>query len=153
MNFNKLLLRKKSIFSCFLLFFLIFQSCMLGDSPNPKPPLKNINFRQSGVASYYANKFEGRQTASGEIFRQDSLTAAHKHLPFGTKVRVLNLKNNKTVTVRINDRGPFVKGRIIDLSRAAAEKIDLIQAGIAKVLIEAALSEADAERMKTVVKQ
>ena len=90
---------------------------------------------ESGKASYYADKFDGRKTANGEIFDQSKITAAHKTLPFGTSVTVKNLSNGKTVKVRINDRGPFVAGRIIDLSKKAAKKIDLINAGVAKVEI------------------
>src|SRR5688572_14799873 len=75
---------------------------------------------QTGKASFYADKFDGTITASGEKYRHNKLTAAHKTLPFGTKVRVTNLSNNKTVEVVINDRGPYVDGRIIDLSRSAA---------------------------------
>lgn len=89
-----------------------------------------------GGASYYADKYEGRPTASGESFSQKKLTAAHKTLKFGTMVRVTNLSNNKKVEVKINDRGPYVNGRIIDLSRAAAEKIDLIKSGVAEVTVE-----------------
>ena len=91
---------------------------------------------QSGIASYYADQFHGRKTASGETFDQRKLTAAHRTLPFGTAVRVTNVGNGKSVTVRVNDRGPFVKGRVIDLSRAAAEKIGLVRAGLAEVKIE-----------------
>ena len=90
---------------------------------------------ESGKASYYADKFEGRKTANGEIFDQSKITAAHKTLPFGTSVTVKNLSNGKTVKVRINDRGPFVAGRIIDLSKKAAKKIDLVNAGVANVEI------------------
>ena len=90
---------------------------------------------ESGKASYYADKFEGRKTANGEIFDQSKITAAHKTLPFGTSVTVKNLSNGKTVKVRINDRGPFVSGRIIDLSKKAAKKIDLVNVGVANVEI------------------
>ena len=90
---------------------------------------------QKGKASYYANKFSGRKTASGEKFRNSKLTAAHKTLPFGTKVKVTNLRNGKTVKVRINDRGPFVAGRIIDLSRKAARRIDMYNEGVGNVEI------------------
>jgi len=90
---------------------------------------------EKGVASYYADKFKGRATASGEIFRQYKMTAAHKTLPFGTKVKVKNLKNGRTVKVRINDRGPFVKGRIIDLSKKAARRLGMINDGISEVEI------------------
>jgi rare lipoprotein A len=89
-----------------------------------------------GLASYYAERFNGRPTASGEIFRSSALTAAHRTLPFGTWVCVTNLNNRKSVTVRINDRGPFVRGRIIDLSPAAARRIDLLESGTAPVKLE-----------------
>ncbi|MGX5818192.1 septal ring lytic transglycosylase RlpA family protein [Chitinophaga lutea] len=90
---------------------------------------------ESGKASYYADKFQGRKTASGETFRQGRMTAAHRTLPFGQKVRVTNLANGRTVKVRINDRGPFVAGRVIDLSRKAAGKLDMTRAGVANVRI------------------
>ena len=93
------------------------------------------NCEQTGMASYYAGKYIGRPTASGEIFAANKLTAAHRTLPFGTMVKVTNLTNNKSVIVRINDRGPFIKGRIIDLSELAAKKIDMMQQGIVKVTI------------------
>lgn len=91
---------------------------------------------QTGKASYYADRFEGKPTASGEKYRHNKLTAAHKTLPFGTRVRVTNLSNNASVEVVINDRGPFVEDRIIDLSRAAAEKLGFIMQGIAEVRVE-----------------
>ncbi len=94
------------------------------------------NFFQVGTASYYADKFEGRTTANGEKYNGSKMTAAHRMLPFGTVVRVTNLKNNLSCEVRINDRGPFVEGRLIDLSRAAARKLDFIQEGLAEVRIE-----------------
>lgn len=89
-----------------------------------------------GGASYYAKKFTGRRTASGEKYDPKLLTAAHRTLPFGTYVLVTNLQNKKQVIVKINDRGPFTKGRIIDLSRAAAAEIDMIRSGVAKVKVE-----------------
>lgn len=91
---------------------------------------------QRGEASYYADKFKGRRTANGEIFRQHKRTAASPNIPFGTKVKVTNLTNGKSVKVRINDRGPFVKGRIIDLSKKAARKIDMIRKGVAPVRLK-----------------
>lgn len=90
---------------------------------------------QKGKASYYSNSFNGRKTASGEKFRNSKLTAAHKTLPFGTKVKVTNLRNGQSVKVRINDRGPFVAGRIIDLSRKAARRIDMKDEGVGNVEI------------------
>lgn len=92
--------------------------------------------KQEGKASYYADKFEGRTTANGEKYKHSKLTAAHKVLPFGTELKVTNKQNGKTVVVRVNDRGPFVQGRIIDLSKSAAEKLDFIHEGIADVTVE-----------------
>ncbi len=89
-----------------------------------------------GKASYYSDKFEGRITASGEPYSKDSLTAAHRTLPFGTKVKVTNVKNKAQIIVRINDRGPHIKGRIIDLSRKAMEKLHGIHAGLIEVKVE-----------------
>jgi rare lipoprotein A len=90
-------------------------------------------YREVGSASYYGREAHGKATASGEKFNMNAYTAAHKTLPFGTKVRVTNLTNKKSVVVRINDRGPFVAGRIIDLSYAAAKKIKMLDAGVANV--------------------
>lgn len=99
---------------------------------------------QEGTASYYGKKFQGRRTSSGEIFHLDSMTAAHKNLPFGTWVRVTNRKNGLSVLVRINDRLPSYSKRDIDISWAAAGEIDMIRDGLAKVRIEAAnLDELD----------
>lgn len=95
-----------------------------------------FSFGETGYASWYGGKFQGRQTASGEIFDTNKLTAAHKTLPFGTEVEVTNLDTGKSVQVRINDRGPFVEGRIIDLSRAAAAEIGMMGTGIAPVKVE-----------------
>jgi rare lipoprotein A len=99
-----------------------------------------------GFASWYGGKFQGRPTASGEPFDSNKLTAAHKSLPFGTIVRVTNLENNLMVEVRINDRGPFVEGRIIDLSRAAAYAIGITGKGIALVKLETIENRADPEK-------
>ena len=89
-----------------------------------------------GLASWYGERFQGRPTASGEPFDMRALTAAHRTLPFGTRVRVTHLENGRSVVVRVNDRGPFVEGRIIDLSRAAAEEIDMVEEGTARVRVE-----------------
>lgn len=91
---------------------------------------------QSGKASFYADKFEGRPTASGEKYKHSKLTAAHRTLPFGTIVKVTNTANNQVVEVTINDRGPYVDGRIIDLSKSAAEKLGFINQGITDVQVE-----------------
>jgi len=93
-------------------------------------------FRQEGIASWYGKEFEGRPTASGEIYDSSQLTAAHPNLPFGTVLVITNRHNNKKVTVKVNDRGPFVAARIIDVSRAAAEQLDMIITGTAPVLVE-----------------
>jgi rare lipoprotein A len=91
---------------------------------------------QTGKASFYADKFDGAPTASGEKYRHNKLTGAHKTLPFGTKVKVTNVANNESVEVVINDRGPYVDGRVIDLSKAAAEKLGFVNQGLAEVTIE-----------------
>ena len=91
---------------------------------------------ESGKGSFYADKFQGRTTASGAKFDQHKMTAAHKTLPFGTKVKVVNLANGRSVNVTINDRGPFAPGRIIDVSKKAAEKLGMVKAGVANVKIK-----------------
>lgn len=109
---------------------------------NPKKPVKtneSTSFHAGqvieGMASYYGPKFHGKMTANGEIFNQNDLTCAHKTLPFNTLLKVKYLANGKTVIVRVNDRGPFVKGRILDLSQGAAEQLGLIREGTGKVRI------------------
>lgn len=96
---------------------------------------QDYDIRQQGKASFYADKFVGRKTANGEIFSNNDFTAAHKTLPFNSLVRVTNPENNKTTVVRINDRGPHIKGRVIDLSKAAAKKIGLDFQGYLPVVI------------------
>lgn len=91
---------------------------------------------QDGMASYYHDRFHGRKTASGAAYNKNALSAAHKSLPLGTEVRVTDTRSGKSVIVKINDRGPFVKGRVIDLSRAAARQIGLTKKGLAKVKVE-----------------
>ena len=93
------------------------------------------SYEEEGVASWYGGKFHGRLTANGETFNTHELTAAHKELPFNTLVTVSNLNNGRSVQVRINDRGPFVEGRIIDLSYAAAVELDMIKSGTAPVVL------------------
>lgn len=91
---------------------------------------------QTGKASFYADKFDGHPTASGEKYRHNKLTGAHKTLPFGTKVRITNTANNAVVEIIINDRGPYVEGRIVDVSKSAAEKLGFINQGLADVTLE-----------------
>ena len=91
---------------------------------------------EEGIASYYADSLDGNPTASGEPYDKNAMTAAHRTLPFGTKVEVTNLSNDKSVVVRINDRGPHTKNRIIDVSRAAAKKLDILDSGTTKVRVE-----------------
>ena len=91
---------------------------------------------ETGMASFYGDAFEGKPTASGEPYRASRLTAAHRTLPFDTRVRVTNLSNDRSVIVKVNDRGPYAKERIIDLSRAAAVKLDYIDKGVTRVRIE-----------------
>lgn len=87
----------------------------------------------TGVASWYGPGFQGRRTASGERFNMNALTAAHRELPFGTQLKVTHLENGKSITVTVNDRGPFVKGRVLDLSREAAKQIGMLGSGHAEV--------------------
>jgi rare lipoprotein A len=94
------------------------------------------NQEQFGKVGYYADSFQGKKTANGERYDKDALTCAHKSLPFGTKLRVTRLDNKKSVVVRVNDRGPFTEGYVVDLSRAAARQVDLIKAGVARCKIE-----------------
>jgi len=116
------------------MFFIIFVTVLI--IPYQLFSQGIIAYRQEGIASWYGREFDGRPTASGEVFDSSQLTAAHPNLPFGTILVVTNLHNNKNVTVRVNDRGPFVSARIIDVSRAAAEQLDMITTGTAPVTIE-----------------
>jgi rare lipoprotein A len=103
----------------------------------PRPPSRDAGTHQlSGIASYYAHEFDGRQTASGEVYDMHQLTAAHRTLPFNSLVRVTNRQTGVTVVVRINDRGPFKNDRVIDLSLAAAERIGIIAQGTGPVKLE-----------------
>lgn len=92
--------------------------------------------RETGIASFYNDQLQGRLTASGEVYDTIKMTGAHRSLPFSTKVKVTHLENKKSVYVIINDRGPFVEGRLIDLSKAAAKELDFLDKGLAKVSIE-----------------
>ena len=98
-----------------------------------------------GIASYYGRQYHGRKTASGERFNMNELTAAHRTLPFGTNLRVTNLANDRSVVVRVNDRGPFKRDRILDLSLEAARRLQMVGAGLARVRIEP-LNQSDTRR-------
>ncbi len=99
-------------------------------------PREDPDYNAVGMASWYGRPFHGRKTASGQIYNMNALTAAHPTLPFGTQVRVTNLANHKSVVLTVNDRGPFAKGRIIDVSRRAAERLGFRGAGTARVRVE-----------------
>lgn len=100
------------------------------------PEFGRKGYTEEGKASYYSRKLQGRKMANGEPYRKGKLTAAHKTLPFGTKVKVTNLQTNKTVKVKITDRGPYVKGRVVDLSEAAARKIGSVKEGVVPVKLK-----------------
>ncbi|MGP7734172.1 septal ring lytic transglycosylase RlpA family protein [Oceanimonas smirnovii] len=100
------------------------------------PPSEQGLLLGEGKASFYGARHHGRKTASGERFNKNDLTAAHKTLPFGTRVKVTNLRNNQVVVVRINDRGPYARGRVIDLSEQAAREVGMIRAGVVPVRLE-----------------
>jgi len=108
-----------------------------GKLVGPAPPVTaKVGDTESGLASWYGHPYHGRPAANGEIYDMEKLTAAHRTLPFETWVHVTNLSNDKSVDVRITDRGPFVEGRIIDLSHAAARAIDLIGPGVTRVRVK-----------------
>ena len=111
---------------------LVLTGCATTGGPSR---LTSASPSQVGVASFYGDRHHGRRTASGERFDQNELTAAHRTLPFGTRVRVTNLTNEKSVVVTITDRGPFVKGRIIDVSRRAARELDFVRRGTTRVRV------------------
>lgn len=117
------------LFSFLFMFFLVISGCNVTDSGM----CTDDCFIESGIASWYGQDYPARCTANGETYNRKAYTAAHKSLPFNTLVRVENLDNGKSVTVRINDRGPFVEGRVIDLSQAAASEIDILTVGLADV--------------------
>ncbi len=124
-----------ALVTLFFSFCTIDRSLRYRPKTNHSDNIRTVNKAEyiSGISSYYGKKFHGRKTANGEVFNMYDLTAAHKTLPFGTIIEVENISNNKKVTVRINDRGPFVRNRILDLSYAAAKKIGMIQSGTAKI--------------------
>ena len=105
-------------------------------APTPVASTDEGRQLETGQASWYGKRYHGRTTASGAPFDMNAMTAAHKTLPFGTKVKVTNVANGREVTVTINDRGPFVAGRIIDLSRGAAAKLGFLDAGVTEVRVE-----------------
>ena len=112
-----------------LLLCILLTAC--ASIPSPSMPFRSETER--GVASWYGSQYHGRQTASGEVFDMEAMTAAHPSLPFGTQVRVYNRNNGESVDVTINDRGPFVRGRIIDLSRGAAQELGMVRDGVVPV--------------------
>lgn len=112
-----------------------------GGRPAPAPTdspryVQGKKYTEVGIASWYGKKYHGRKTANGETFKMNKLTAAHRTLPLGLTAKVTNLDNGRSVRVRINDRGPFVEGRILDLSYGAAKKLGMVEAGLARVRIE-----------------
>lgn len=125
--------RANTTLAIFWIFVLLLHGCAGHTRYTQHPELNG--YKEAGIASFYARKFQNRKTASGELFDNNSLTAAHKTLPFGTEVIVKNSNNGKSVKVRINDRGPFVRGRIIDLTRKAFSQIANLDEGVTKVEI------------------
>ncbi len=119
-----------------IVFFIAVSFFIAGCFGNPRPRIYNIPPGATGMASWYGPGFNGNRTANGERYNMNGISAAHKTLPFGTVVRVTNLNNGRSVDVRINDRGPFVKNRVIDLSKGAAKKIDMITAGVVPVRLQ-----------------
>ncbi|WP_462177533.1 septal ring lytic transglycosylase RlpA family protein [Pseudoalteromonas gelatinilytica] len=116
-----------------LIVFALLSLILSGCSSAPSASKGAI---EKGKASYYADKYHGRTTASGEVFNQQALSAAHQTLGFGSRVKVTNIANNKSVIVTINDRGPFIRGRIIDLSKKAFSQIASVKQGVIDVTVE-----------------
>lgn len=117
---------------------LFFQGCALvvgSPAPAPAPGSWSPGWTETGIASWYGHPFHGRDTASGEVYDMNDPTCAHQTLPFGTRLRVENLDNGRSTTLRVNDRGPFVKGRILDVSRKGAQELGIIEPGTARVRI------------------
>jgi rare lipoprotein A len=150
----------KASFPSFLIAALIAAStAAIAQSPAPAPvaaptvtaktaaATSSGEHQMEGVAAYYSNKFNGRKTASGQRFNNGAMTAAHNTLPFGTRVKITNVKNNRSVVVRINDRGPTTPGRVFDLTRAAASKIGYVRSGLTDVRAEI-VSAAPAKRVR-----
>ncbi len=115
-------------------------------SGNRKPRTAGVGYEEKGIASWYGPGFHGKRTANGEVYDMDAMTAAHKTLPFDLVVEVRNLDNGRSIRVRINDRGPFVRGRIIDLSREGAKQIGMLGPGTARVRIRVVERARPAER-------
>ncbi len=109
-------------------------TCLLGSCARNAASWQG--YTEQGNASYYADKFQGKKMANGQTYRKGKLTAAHKKIPLGSRVRVTNPKNHRSVKVRITDRGPHTRGRMLDLSRAAANRLGIVQAGVAPVKIK-----------------
>ena len=120
-------------------------------SKDAEPSMTSVNFNDMGVmtASWYGPRFHGKLTANGEQYNQMALTAAHKSLPFGTVLQVTNLKNGKSVIVRINDRGPFIEGRDLDLSKGTALNLGMINRGVIKVKVSEVILNSDTNQINT----
>ncbi len=131
----RFLLRSSALFLSATLFL---QGCSLAGgrgAPPPTPGAFAPGWTQTGIASWYGEPFHGRTTASGEEYDMNQLTCAHRTLAFGTRIRVQNLENGRSVTVRVTDRGPWVEGRIVDVSRRAAQELEMIEAGLVRARI------------------
>jgi rare lipoprotein A (peptidoglycan hydrolase) len=127
----------RTLLQCLLVTSLVASCTSRSAGPPPTAPYPAPNLRiQYGLASWYGRERHGRRTASGEIFDSNQLVAAHRTAPFGTYALVTNLTNGRTVQVRINDRGPAVAGRVVDLSYAAARQLDMVHVGVTRVKVE-----------------
>jgi rare lipoprotein A len=118
------------------LFFAVALLLLAGCASQDDSTIDPHGYDETGIASFYGSAHQGKRTASGERFDQHDLTAAHRRLPFGTRVKITNLSNDRSVVVRINDRGPHTRNRLVDVSRAAAEQLGMIGNGTAKVRIQ-----------------
>jgi rare lipoprotein A len=124
---------RKRVFRCSLILLLLFltSACAI-----QRPAEPEIGYREVGIASWYGKEFHGRRTANGEIYDMNGLSAAHRTLPLGTVVNVTNMQNGRSVQLKVNDRGPFVSGRVLDLSYGAANRLGIVGAGTGRVMID-----------------
>ncbi len=146
-SFGGRLARAQRLAACFTLMLVVLGAFIPGDADarSVRSRLKQAR-REIGVASYYGREFANRRTANGERFDPREMTAAHPSLPFNTRIRVTNLANGRRAVLRINDRGPYKRGRVLDVSHAAARKLGFARKGIARVRIDVLSTKAPSER-------
>ena len=127
---------KKLLLGFVIVVTLCWSPTFKANPPDNEPIVNAVHATTTGVASWYGERFQGRTTANGEVYDMNGLTAAHRDLPMGTRVEITNVRNGRSVTVRINDRGPSIRGRMIDVSKATAQALGFVGAGLTTVSLE-----------------